>query len=1141
MHNNHSPSAALPKWLLFLVVAALGLGLAWAQTPTGAIEGTILDPSGAVVPGAKVTVAELATGRSIEATANQLGLYSVRNLLPGNYRIRVEAAGFATKMVENVSVSSGAVVNGNVSLEIGKTGEIISVAAEAVVVDTARQTVDSVVSDREFRDAPLFSRNFLDLAALAPGTYIRDGGSIDPTKEVNYRTVGIAGRSGTGTRVQVDGIDVTDETVGTTVANFSQESVREFQVTRSSLDPSTSLTSSGSINIISQSGGNEVHGTWRWDYYNQDMGARLQYNKESVPFKRNLTGGRVGGPFKKDTLFWVANWERHYQKAQDVHDAPEFPAWTLSQEFPIGVRMTGFKVDWNASSAVRLFAKFHHNWDLATGGSAISPFQNVNWTNTATVGLDYVKSNMTHTYRFGYVNFNNRIQSQELKFKFPLTPNGIAYNISLAGYGAGPNSLAPQATYQDNWQNSYEGSWFHGKHTVRYGLDIRRIILGGFANFAGPLQVVLSYDADTIAQIRRRGGNVQDPMEYPFQDFTVGPANGFFNLPAAHGLPHGGHFVTRTGTFVQDSVKLSRQLTLNLGVRWQYDTGYFASKDVPRDPIMERYVKGAANYPVMPKTLFSPSFGFAWDPVGNGKTVIRGGFYRGYEMNILNNTMFDEFAMLPSGLGPDIYDSTHVTGPDGKVINVDGRHGDGDYSDLGGQALKSVVGTLGLIKAGVDNAYGSYAFDAKKGESALRQLLGVTYGGQIPGDQYKIPYAVQFNLGVQRELKPGTVLSLDYVHNHAVGLPFFLVDFERRRDAATLNVAAARTQLNRVLAGRTVDEWIAANPTRNFSAFGMMSDSIFLGLYPDMNRIRLFSGGFTKYRGLQVSLRGGQRSLGFLKDAGYNVSYALGRGEASAAAGRVEFITNPYDNLKPNSKETFGPNSLDFTHMLSVAGSFTVPGGFRMNSIWTFRTAGAQTLTVPNMGGAISGVQGFYGTDLNGDGGTGTSPRGDVLPGVTAGQFGRKVKSFEELNRIIEAFNSSQSGQLTPHGKALVSAGLFTEAQLKRLGAVVPRIPAVPTGNPNPWHNLLTTDLRLDRPIKLAKWREGLEVIPTLDIYNLFNHAPAALYGGLGGRFGSLNFDYAAAAAGQKASDLDASRHRLNDTRRLMIGVRVNF
>ena len=1140
--------------LSFLTAACLAVWLSaglFAQTPTGGIDGIVTDPSGAVVVGAKVTVTEVATGRRIPLTSNEVGRYSVRNLLPGAYRISVEAQGFATKIIENVMVSSGQIVNGSISLELGKTGEVISVAAEAVMVDTARQTVDSVVGAKEIRDAPLFSRNFLDLAALAPGTLIRDGGAIDPTKERAYRVVGIAGRSGTGTRVQVDGIDVTDETVGTTTANFSEESVSEFQLTRSSLDPSTSLTSSGAVNIISKQGGNVVHGTAFFDYYNQDMGARLNFDQtEAYPFNRKRVGGSAGGPVIKDKLFWFGAVERTYQQEQSVVRNVVFPMLNVNQGFPIGVRNVDTRMDWNATQSLRIFGKFHHDWNLATGGNAVSPFQTINWTNITSVGVDYNKSNMTHSYRFGYVNFNNRIESQELDFKYLRTPNGIPYNLSVGPSGAfGPNSLAPQATYQDNWQNSYEGSWFKGRHTLRYGFDVRRVILGGFANFAGPLSVTGTYDDATVAALKAQGANIQDPTVYPLEYFSMGPANGFFNLAPAHGLPHGGHFITRLGSFVQDSLKLHRTFTLNLGVRWQYDYGYFADKSLNRafrkagesTPFMDRWGKGFSTPNVVPKDMFSPSFGFAWDPRGNGKTVIRGGFYKGYEMNILNNTMFDEFAMLPNGLGPDLYEIYGVTGPDGTPLNVDGKHPDGDYSDLIGVPIKQAMGTVGLLQAALNQAYANYKFDPNKGVPAFISSGGLYYGAVYPGNQYKIPYALQFNLGVQRELKPGTVLSVDYIHNHGVGLPFTRRDFEMRRDNTTLQPAAALAKINSVLKGLTVDQWMAANPKGTIGSFGLVNDSIFMGLYPDMTRARFIIGGFTKYRGLQVSLRGTDRGRWKFRDLGYNLSYALARSESISTTERAEFIAVASNNKNPNDKAYFGPTGLDRTHMLTAAGFFTIPGGFRFNSFWTFRTAPPRSLVVPNFGGATSGTNFVFASDLNGDYNPGGGVGGDPLPGMTGGQFGRAVKDFKTLNQLIQQFNSQYAGQLTPHGKSLVAAGLFTEAQLKKLGAVMPVIPLVPEGNPWPWHNMFTTDLRFDRPIKLPKIREGLEIIPFVDFYNLFNHAPAGVYSGLAGTWGNLNFDYTKNTPGATPSDLDITRGRINPTRRVMFGVKANF
>ncbi len=1132
--------------LLFgLALMALIPSVVQAQTPTGGIEGLVTDPAGAAIPGATVVITETATSRAITMTTTEAGLYSARNLLPGIYSVRVEMAGFTTKKIENVSVSTGQVVNGDVQLEVGQPQEVVEVLAQTVAVDTVRQTVDTVVNEREIKDMPNFGRNFLELAALAPGAYLRDGGDIDPTKEKNYRVVGVSGRSGTATRVQVDGIDVTDETVGTTVANFSIEGVQEFQLTRSSLDPSTSLTSSGAVNIISKGGGNEIHGSGFFDYFNEGMRARPGFldvgpGGSNPEDRRKRYGGAVGGPFVKEKMFWFVSGERTDQTGLERIQVPEFPQLDTNQSFPLTWEILEGRFDWNISSPVRMFYKAHHDNNLATGGTAVSPFQNVNWTNIHTAGLDVGTSRMTHAYRFGYVNFNNRIQSQELDFKFPRTPNGIPYFLDVGNYDAGPNSLAPQETDQDNIQNSYEGSWFVDKHTLRFGFDVRRIVLGGYACFAGPLTVGGTYDVETIAAVRARGGNVQDPLEYPFEYLSVGPANGYFTLAPAHNLPHGGHYNNRIAWFVQDSWKIVPQFTLNLGLRWNYDTQYYADPDVPRDPILETWGTGYSRLAKLPKDLFSPSLGFAWDVMGNGKTVIRGGMYRGYEMNIQNNTMFDEFSMLPGGLGPDLYGTAWVSGPDGTPINADGNHPDGNYEDLIGRPIKEIIGIMGQLKAAVDAAYNGYQFDPTKGESAFRLAQGVTYGGTIPGD-FRIPYALQFNLGVQRELAPSTVLSVDWVYNHAVGLPFFLTDREYRRDSRFLDVAAARAKMDSVLKGQTVAQWIAANPTRNISAFGLINDTIWPGASgTDFLRARFMDGGFAKYQALQFSLRGMRPELWKFRDLSYNVSYALGRGESSAAQPRVEFTTNPVDNRWPNNPLTFGPNSLDFTSMLTVANLMTIPGGFQLNSFWRFRSAPPANIYVPNMGGAISGTQGFFGIDLNGDGSAGTSPRNDVLPGIRSGQFGREVKSLEEMNEIIQAFNTDYAGKLTPHGQALVAAGLFTEAELKSLGAVIPTIPLIPAGNPNPWHNLFTTDLRIARAINLPG-KEGLRIEPFIDIFNLFNHAPVGVYSSLSGRFGALNFDYAKADEGERASDLDITRGRINPTRHWQFGFRVTF
>ena len=189
-----------------------------------------------------------------------------------------------------------------------------------------------------------------------------------------------------------------------------------------------------------------------------------------------------------------------------------------------------------------------------------------------------------------------------------------------------------------------------------------------------------TYGAGTIAAMQAQGLDIKDPANYPLTSFALATANGFFTLAPCHNLPHGCHINNRIAFFGGDSIKLTRRLTVNLGLRFEYDSGYFNNdKNVIRDPLLKTWGKGFSAFPDPPK-LWNPSLGFAWDPKGNATTVIRGGFYRAYEMNIFNNLLFDEYAQLPPGIGPDSYEWTQITGPDGTPINVDGKHPKGDYT-----------------------------------------------------------------------------------------------------------------------------------------------------------------------------------------------------------------------------------------------------------------------------------------------------------------------------------------------------------------------------------------------------------------------------------------------------------------------------
>ncbi len=463
----------LMKCCLLISAMLVSTTAIFGQNPTGIINGHVLDQNGAAVVNAAVKIKDNATNRETTTQTNDQGFYEARNLPPGSYTLEVQQSGFSTATVQNVIVQTGQVAKTDISLIVGTvSGNVVTVqGTEAqLVVDTTRQTVDGVVTAEKIQQLPLNGRNFLDLAALQPSVRVQDGGNIDPTKVNAYRAVSVNGSSGTGTRVQIDGIDVTDETVGTTTANISTDAVQEFQLSRSSFDLSTSLTTTGAININTRTGSNEFHGSGFYFWRNQKIGARRFDEIEKAESSRTQQGFRFGGPIVKDKLFFFTNGEHSSELAQNVVQInPPFPQFSAAESLPIRARYWTGRLDWTVNDRIRAFYSHRYNDDNSTGGTVLSPFQNIDWTIVHVLGADITGGSLTHSFRFGYVNFNNRIQSQQLGTAFPTTPQGIPYQLNINDLSIGPNSLAPQQTYQDNKQFKYDGSWVKGNHTFRFG------------------------------------------------------------------------------------------------------------------------------------------------------------------------------------------------------------------------------------------------------------------------------------------------------------------------------------------------------------------------------------------------------------------------------------------------------------------------------------------------------------------------------------------------------------------------------------------------------------------------------------------------------------------------------------------------
>src|ERR1700692_4117101 len=317
---------------LWLFAASLLLILPAPPTPlsaqttvgTGSIVGTVSDPSGAVISGADVTITNIATGQLVKLVTNSSGSFNSGALIPGNYKTLVSAHGF-TSAEAAVTVQVGNTATVNMSLRIGNEKEVVEVQDSASRVNTEQPTVQGVLSEQQIENLPVNGRNFLDLAQLEPGVQIQDAANFGFAQD-GFSSISFGGRFGRTARIEVDGIDVSDELFGATTTNIPASAIQEFQLSQSSMDLSTELTTSGAVNVTTRSGTNSVHGEAFSFFRDSSLAAALPSPPGlPEPFQRSQFGARIGGPILKNRFFYFLDGERTLQHEQaPVLVAPPF-------------------------------------------------------------------------------------------------------------------------------------------------------------------------------------------------------------------------------------------------------------------------------------------------------------------------------------------------------------------------------------------------------------------------------------------------------------------------------------------------------------------------------------------------------------------------------------------------------------------------------------------------------------------------------------------------------------------------------------------------------------------------------------------------------------------------------------------------
>jgi hypothetical protein len=1113
----------------------------------GAIQGTITDPSGAAVSGATISITGTDTGFKREVTTDKSGVYSVGPLNPGNYTVSVTSPGFQTLTVQTV-IRTGTSTPGNFKLTIGQSSTEITVTAGQVQLNTDQGGVSDVITKQQIDSLPINGRNFLDLAQIEPGVILQSGESFDPTK-AGYSAISVSGVSGRTTRILLDGQDITDETVGTTLFNVSQGAINEFQLNRSTQDVSGELTSTGQVLVSTNSGTNSFHGQLFGQFQDHRALFARSANAVDAPFQRNQFGGSIGGPIIKDKLFFFGNSERIKQDSSSVATLGTlFTAIAAAHPtIPTPYRETysTIRLDYNGPFGGHFFVRANYNVNSVASNFGDGYWLYANRDNTPGLagGADFASGRFTHSFRGSYEKFHNLISDASGSGSLYNGIPGFSFYYSAQHLFSGPNYLAPQGTFQSDKQFRYDGSWTKGTHNIRYGYSLNRILGGGFAAFFG-LSPRVSISASTLlANCNGVAGAASCPTD-PLHGYTpsgviLGNGQGFFTEKTGFGLPGGGVFDWRNGAYVQDSWKVTPNFTMNAGVRWSLDTqranqdlklptcgdldtSVFSGSLNPcsglasSTPLTQLWNSGWTQpYVHQSWANFAPQVSMVYQ-LPDKKTVLRAGYGLFFEGDVMNNTTNARTTMIKTGAFFNdapicrAYGSYSVPFPDGSTqTSINGV----SIKTVCGEPLATAAPQLQALqaayqantKANALSTNGSYL-----GETLAANGGGGTSGGPY-GTNYRSPYSQQWNAGVQRELFKGGILSADYIHNTTLHISQW-VDINHVGAARYLNTAAARYAIASTAANYTACATATTTAAQvscaisqgaqitDFAGSGLDSGSQYLNGYAAA------SAGYTPSTGAAFpganALLGNGNFLMPIGKSGYDALQVVFRQVAQhPAPGIMQANVQVSYNLSrvtstgdsSSGDQFFSVGSYDYDNPSQYMGPSSLDHRQQVNFGGSFTLKYGPRIGIlghfysaPPTTLVLDGSQATGGIFISDI--TGDGSIGDVAPGTNPGAYMRGLKP-SQLANYVSTFNHTYAGKLTPAGQALVTAGLFTQSQLVAIGATVQPIAAAAStvALPNPTTRAL--DASFSYPIPLAKLREGLTLEPEIDFYNVGNFA----------------------------------------------------
>jgi hypothetical protein len=725
-----------------------------AQAISGDLVGTVADATGAVVPNATVTAVNAATSVRTTASTNASGLYRLANLLPGIYKVSAEAAGFNLSIVKDVPVQLNQTATLNIALTVGNVSTSVEVSATAGVMDTTTAQIQTTYDTKQIADMPTntIGVGVINMSLLQAGVASAGGIGVGTGPSVG-------GQRPRNNNFTVEGVDNNRKDVTGPNTFVPSESVAEFTLLQNQFQAEYGHSSGGQFNTIVKSGTNQFHGELYEYVENRNFNAEDQTFKTqgiltNPRFDRNHLGGNFGGPILKNKLFFFSSFEYNPVGQSANAGAPVYAPTSAGyaslahapgvsqtnlgvlQQFAVAPALTAgaptvtvggvsvptgivplaapnftnsyfgvLSIDYNISNTDQLRGRFIYNRsDAINTGADLPAFYTAVPTrsDTFTVAEYHTFSpTLTNEFRLGYERFSSSDPVGNQTFPgLDQFPNLAFVNLNLQ---VGPNANFPQSTTNNVYSANENISWVHGNHTFKFGTEFR------------------DYISPQFFTQRSRGDYEYTDAALFLQDITPD----FIAQRNIGGRTYYGNQLA-TYTYAQDTWRIRPNLTLNLGVRYEFTTIPVGEQAQSLNAAAS--VPGVLNFksPSADPFAFAPRVGFAYTPTKNGNTVIRGGFSMAYDV------LFDNIGVLSV---PPQFSNT-----------VDLTHANDNPGFLANGGISTAFGLAGSTPA---------------------QLRAAT-SAFIP-DQ-KLPYSINYNLSVEHVFAKDYTIDVGYIGTKGVHL-----------------------------------------------------------------------------------------------------------------------------------------------------------------------------------------------------------------------------------------------------------------------------------------------------------------------------------------------------------------------------------